>query len=102
MASIVSIGTYEGNLVGWQHGSLDGEVIQGRGKHACAADDGSGSDDEPSSAAAGSVTSVLRSAPTGPLQLVYGFRAHETAIRAVCISSTGKLLVTASADETAR
>jgi hypothetical protein len=94
-AGIVSIGTYEGNLIGWEakHSSISNK------QESAASDSDSDSD---SSDVEGEVGSRVLRASGGPLELVYAFRAHETAIRAVAIDDSGKLLVTAAADETAR
>jgi hypothetical protein len=99
--SIVSIGTYEGNLVGWESAQ---EAAVGAGGAPVAAapvedhdsDSGSDSDSERRRQ-----SSVLRAA-AGPLGLVYAFQAHEAAIRAVAIDGSGKLLVTGAADESTR
>ena len=103
MASIVSIGTYEGNLVGWEAGDEAAMAAAAKAQAISAAAASSDSDDDSDDDdGAGKRRKSVLPSTGGPLQLVYGFRAHETAIRAVAISSTGKLLVTAAADETAR
>ncbi len=109
--SIVSIGTYEGNLVGWESVEeapigADGGTEPSPGAGAAAVGEGgSSSDDSGSDSDSDSErrreSSVLRAA-SGPLGLVYAFQAHEAAIRAVAIDGAGKLLVTGAADESTR